>query len=282
MLKLPPDFIFSQSNLHDYLECPRRFYLRYVRRLLWPSVVQDGNFEAEAHLLMAQAFHRLAQQKATAIPAEKLESIISTQPFDLQRWWQSFINWWDAAQADELQGERYPEFVLTASLGNSRLIAKYDLLVVHPDRTVSIYDWKTVRQRPPSSALRQHVQSRLYPYLLAKSGSTLNQGQPFLPQQIQMTYWFTAEPLDPEQFTYSAEQLQADEAYLTSLTEDILGRTEEDFPLTFDENRCARCVYRTYCSRAGGETAPSAAEDESDRPPLQFPEDWEQIGEIEY
>ncbi len=48
-MALPSDFQFSQSSLQDYVDCPWRFYLRYIRQLAWPAIVAemthcDGQF----------------------------------------------------------------------------------------------------------------------------------------------------------------------------------------------------------------------------------------------
>jgi len=37
MSNLPAPFTFSQSSLQDYYDCPRRFELRYLSRLIWPA-----------------------------------------------------------------------------------------------------------------------------------------------------------------------------------------------------------------------------------------------------
>ena len=32
------DLVLSQTALQDYVECPRRFELRYLRQLNWPAL----------------------------------------------------------------------------------------------------------------------------------------------------------------------------------------------------------------------------------------------------
>ena len=39
--KLPPQFAFSQSSLQDYMDCPRRFQLRYLDRLIYPAAESE-------------------------------------------------------------------------------------------------------------------------------------------------------------------------------------------------------------------------------------------------
>ncbi len=47
-MPLPPDFHFSQSSLQDYLDCPRRFELRYLQKVKWrlPSASPSWNRNA--------------------------------------------------------------------------------------------------------------------------------------------------------------------------------------------------------------------------------------------
>ncbi|MCZ7553427.1 MAG: PD-(D/E)XK nuclease family protein [Anaerolineales bacterium] len=40
-LRLPEGFHFSQTNLQDYRECPRRFKLRYMLGLAWPAIESE-------------------------------------------------------------------------------------------------------------------------------------------------------------------------------------------------------------------------------------------------
>ncbi len=62
-----------------------------------------------------------------------------------------------------------------------------------------------------------------------------------------MSYWFANDPGAMPTLSYDAQQFQADETHLLALVDEIALRT--DFPLTPDLNRCAYCVYRSYCGR---------------------------------
>ncbi|PJF28501.1 MAG: PD-(D/E)XK nuclease family protein, partial [Phototrophicales bacterium] len=55
---LPPNFQFSQSNLQDYIDCPRRFELRHIQHLHYPSIESEPQLDREAHQRRGVAFHR--------------------------------------------------------------------------------------------------------------------------------------------------------------------------------------------------------------------------------
>ena len=73
--KIPPQFTFSQSSLQDYADCPRRFQLRYLDKLIYPAAETEPALENERHLLEGQLFHRLAQQFILGIPIDKLNPL---------------------------------------------------------------------------------------------------------------------------------------------------------------------------------------------------------------
>jgi RecB family exonuclease len=282
MPKLPSDFIFSQANLQDFLTCPRRFYLRYVRRLAWPATGGGDALQWEWRLKLAQDFHQMAYQKALGIGEEWLEPFVQRHSAELLAWWRELCQFWQAEEKGVLLGRRFGEQILTAPLGNVRLMAKFDLLVAHPDGRWSIIDWKTSTQRPTTEALRSLVQARLYPYLLVRSGAALHGGPAIEPQQVTMIYWFANDPSHPEAMPYSPAQYRADEDFLSRLTEEILARRDEDFELTPEVRNCSYCPYRTYCERSFVAVEDSDSEESAERLELSLPQEWEQIGEVEY
>jgi CRISPR/Cas system-associated exonuclease Cas4 (RecB family) len=287
-MTLPDQFQFSQASLQDYVDCPRRFQLRYVLQLAWPAQEVEPALENELHMQQGAAFHRLVHRYALGIPAEELSRTVH-EP-DLRRWWHNYLE----RGPRDLPEARYPEVVLSAPLGNCRLIARYDLVAVDAGRRAVIVDWKTSRKRTKREYLAERLQTKVYPYLLVRAGAHLNDDQPIAPEQVEMIYWFADYPEEPARFGYDTDQYEADEAYLTSIVKKIAGLGDEGFPLTAQEQRCKFCPYRSLCQRgvrAGtldealdmALDAAQVLEDEADAgDAFGIDIDFEQIAEVEY
>ena len=292
-MTLPPDFQFSQGSLQDYVDCPRRFQLRYLLRLAWPAVEAEPALENERHLQQGAAFHRLAHQHTLGIAPERLSSAATDA--DLRRWWHNYLE----HGLQGLPATRYPEVVLSAPVGGYRLVARYDLVAVDPSADPSlcsglrlrasagqravIVDWKTSRKRPRKRWLAERLQTRAYPYLLVRAGAHLNAGQPLEAEQVEMVYWFADFPDETARFAYDTARYEDDEAYLISLVGQVGNLSNEPYPLTTQERHCKYCRYRSLCQRGVRAGALDEIEDE-----LELDEgfdislDFEQIAEIEY
>ena len=265
----------SQSSLQDYVDCARRFQLRYVERLAYPAVESEPALENEQHQREGEFFHRLAQQYLVGIPREQVSKLANTP--NLQRWWENFSNAIDLLGFKNLTG-LYPEATLSAPLGNFRLLAKYDLITLHENKA-TIYDWKTYRKRPRNEWLAARMQTRVYRALLVHAGAHLNNGRPFEPEQIEMVYWFADFPNDPARFAYTSAQYKRDWDLLLKLADEI--NSASSFPLTDDATRCLYCPYRSYCERGvrAGEAGEAEAETEAEE---LFDVNFEQVGEISF
>lgn len=242
-MPLAPDFQFSQSSLQDYIDCQRRFQLRYLNRQAWPAVEVEPIFDKENFLRQGAIFHRMAQQHILGLPAERV--LQANNDPELNRWWANFID----SGLDGLPETRYPEKLLSILLGGEPLIAKYDLIAIEPGQSAIIVDWKTSRKKPPRNWLANRLQTRIYRYLMVRAGASLNDGEPLAPEQVTMVYWFTNFPDQAETFAYDGAQFAEDEAYLQDLISTIVGQDEAIFPLTADERRCRFCQYRSLCAR---------------------------------
>ncbi len=276
------NFQFSQASLSDYVDCPRRFQLRYVLEQEWPAVESEPLIERERLADLGRRFHRLVQQHIHGLPVEQLTRYASSDP-DLARWWSNYWRWeaggWrldPSASGDAsyiLPSHRRAEVTLSIPFGSHRLIAKYDLLAIGHEQAV-IVDWKTERKRPERASLLRRLQTRVYRYVLAKSDATLN------PESIVMVYWFAEYPTEPETLAYDSAQLAADDAYLHGLVAEIeqrAQRTEDIWQLTPDESKCRFCTYRSLCER--GVVAGVA---ETDEVAVELAIDLAAIDEIEY
>ena len=267
----------SQSSLQDYVDCARRFQLRYLERLTYPAVESEPALENEKHQQEGEYFHRLVQQHLIGIPAEQIAKLANT--VNLQRWWENFLN------AKDLSGFReadltglYPEATLSAPLGNYRLLAKYDLIAIGTGKA-TIYDWKTYRKRPRDEWLAARMQTRVYRALLVHAGAHLNNGKSFDPEQIEMVYWFADFPNEPARFTYTSAQYKRDWDTLVKLADEI--HSASSHPLTDDRTKCSYCSYRSYCDRGvrAGDVEQAEAETEAEE---LFNVNFEQIGEIAF
>jgi CRISPR/Cas system-associated exonuclease Cas4 (RecB family) len=243
-MPLAPDFVFSQSSLQDYVDCPRRFQLRYLLRLPWPAVEAEPFLAVERRMQQGEAFHLLVHRDLLGLERERLAP--SPDDSDLCRWWAAYL---ESAPAG-LPPERYPELSLSAELAGCRLMAKYDLLAVEPGRLV-IVDWKTNRRRPGDGDLLARLQTIVYRYLLVLAGARLN-GGPVLPEQVEMLYWFSEYPRQPARLPYSAQQYRADGAYLGHLAgqiEEAATAGDSAFPASPNGRGCLFCPYRSLCDR---------------------------------
>jgi CRISPR/Cas system-associated exonuclease Cas4 (RecB family) len=265
----------SQSSLQDYVDCAKRFQLRYVERLSYPAIESEPTLENEKHQKEGEYFHRLVQQYLVGIPAEQITKIANTP--NLQRWWENFLNSRDLSGLRNLTG-LYAEATLSAPLGNFRIVAKYDLIAIKNDK-VTIYDWKTYRKRPSNERLSARMQTRVYRALLVHAGAHLNNGTPFAPEQIEMIYWFSDFPDEPARFTYTSTQHKRDMDTLSKLADEI--QNASSYPLTDDRTKCSYCPYRSYCDRGirAGDIDDTEVEMEAEE---LFDVNFEQIGEIAF
>lgn len=274
-MTLPSDFIFTQNNLQDYADCPRRFELRHLLHLEWPAPQTEPIIEHERRMQQGEYFHRLVQQFFLDLPVEVLSS--QAMESDLAAWWDAFLS--DPFIRD-LPANRQPELTLSMPFKNWRLLCKLDLLAIHPGGRFMILDWKTSSRATPRPALAARWQTRLYPFILQHAANHFNEGQPVQADRIEMVYWFAEAPARPERFSFSAEQSSRVEELLTRTLAEIEATAPGRFMLTADERRCAYCIYRSLCER--GDQPGNLADSDADFEPPDTTAglDLDQIGEI--
>lgn len=254
-MNLPPDFVFSQSSLQALAECPQRFYLRYGRGLAWPAPAAAVD---PARAVNGARFHLAVQQYLLGVPAAAVAASLDNP--DLRRWWAVFLE----AAPTAAGGRRWAEAELRAPLGAFQVLAKYDLLLQQPEGRLTIFDWKTARQKPGRAALAGRWQTRLYPYVLARAGGAWLEDQPPHPAQIEMMYWFVEQPAAPERFQYAMDDFQRTGRELTAVLATVAALDPEQDLRTPVRERCRFCPYQTYCDRAPETPATAPEMDDTD------------------
>jgi CRISPR/Cas system-associated exonuclease Cas4 (RecB family) len=272
---LPDTFRFSQASLQDYVDCPRRFQLRYVLMQPWPDLITGDPGEFEQQKQRGAKLHHLAHQHALGIDAERLTETVHGEI--LTRWWQIFLA---HPPGDLPQAVRLPEVRVAAPLAGYRLMAKFDLLAVEPGQRLVVVDWKAVRKPPNRTVLARRMQTYVYRYLAVEASSTFNGGRRPEPEQVEMIYWFAERGGTTERFAYDAEQHAAAHDYLADLLAQIAAHSKVIWPLTTKERHCRFCTYRSLCDRV---VKPGFLDDlDDDIEPTAFELDLEQVAEVEF
>ncbi|MEO1440861.1 MAG: PD-(D/E)XK nuclease family protein [Chloroflexota bacterium] len=280
MTDLPADFQFSQTSLHDWQTCKRRFKYRYLDERAYPAPQTADQIEFEQHAQRGDTFHQLVHQHLVGIDENKLAAGITDA--QVSGWWEQYLTHGLA----NIPQPRHAEVLLTAPIGDYRLLAKYDLIAVEPGKRAVIVDWKTSEFRPSRSTLERRMQTIVYRYLLVEAGAYYNDDQPIPLEQVEMVYWFANFPTQPEVLQYSAAQYHEDKTFLTNLVRDIAA--ESTFPLLPEsdiDRVCRFCNYRSLCWEnvtAGTLADMNALETESDTEDFDVEIDLDQIAEIEF
>ncbi|MEN8173656.1 MAG: PD-(D/E)XK nuclease family protein [Chloroflexota bacterium] len=281
-MTLPSYFQFSQGSLQDYALCPRRFQLRYIEHLSWPALDAEPALENEHHLRLGEAFHLIVQQYLLGIPEEHIAKMVKTDTH-LSRWWENFIG--DKSIQKLLNNKaikQYTEIMLSVPIGQYRLAAKFDLILIEPGRRAIIFDWKTIRKQTKYAWMAKKYQTRVYPFVLSQAGAHLNKNAIISPEQIEMIYWFANFPDSPLRFSYNAEQKSKDKNKIEGLIREIQTLGVDPAPLTDNDKLCRYCVYRSLCNR-GVEAGPLHEFENADfEGNNEFEIDFEQIEEIAF
>ena len=246
---MPESLLLDQTALATFEICPRRFQLRYLERLPWPSSPLDRR-QSQA-VERGSQFHRLVERHFLGLPVQA-----AAIGDDVVRdWWTRFAH----SNPVIPNGKLWPEHRLTIPIGGNFLTGRFDLLILGEEDGrpyASLFDWKTSRPRA-AAELEPAWQTRLYLALVAESGQAFFQGgQPLTADRISLTYWYPGEPDQPRVVTYSEEKHQQNWSEIQALAAAIEAyEADEIWPLTSDYGRCRTCLYQTYCGRQEAGTA---------------------------
>lgn len=247
----------SQSALSTFERCPRRFYLRFVRRLEWPAPLTGSEQEWERSRRRGERFHLLVQQDALGLPADEIARASGDE--ELTAWWERFRRHPPPPPEGpslRVHTELELEVVLT---GGQSLVARFDRLEVSGGSggvRLDIVDWKT---GTPSS--REHLerswQTAVYRFVALEGAGSLAPG-PVAAEGVRFVYWQSALPEEPVVLHYDAGQHEQARQRIEAAAAEIeerLEKGEEGFPRTGDIGVCRYCPYRSYCDR-GREAGP--------------------------
>ena len=237
-LHTPHSSLFiTQTQINAFERCRRMYYLKYIRKLVWPVETAD-----RGHIREGDDFHLLLRQLILGFPKESL--IIPADEPDLENWLAVYCREQPLGNPEQV----YAEKEVTLSYANVLWLGKFDALAVTEDR-LTIFDWKTGAVQPDRTRYARSPQTRLYRFLARSCASRLlGAGLHAVPaENIEMVYWFPQYPEQTIRLPYSEEEYEEDMTWLGMLAREMQKTEERDYPLTEKTRRCERCEYRSYC-----------------------------------
>lgn len=237
-------FTFSSGSLQDFLDCERRFELKYLLRQEWPAPQSEPVLEVESRIRTGREFHYIIHQYLCGIPLPGLQKM-ELAP-DIHHWLERFEIFFRGFPFVELHSEYT---VVTPSQDNYYLTAVYDLIGMTDQPKLLIIDWKTSPHPPRKEMIAQTIQSILYPYLAFENRAQIFKGSKIGHGDIEMIYWNAVHPQETVSFSYSVHQHEENSEKLKRLIDTIIGKPMGTFTKTENTRKCAYCQYRSLCQR---------------------------------
>jgi len=241
-MPLDKNFVFSANNLQDYVDCPRRFELRYILDQSWPAILSQPVQELEERMARGSDFHRLARQLLEGLPEENLMEIIRS-PL-VRDWLERFSDFISPL----LKNPYSSEYASVTTLEGYRVVAVFDLITLMDDDQILIADWKTSESQPRREFYQDRIQSLLYPLVAYETAEAIfgfKDAKP--PSDFSLLYWFPAFPDKSIEFPFSTSQLHHSRNVLANLIREIAEKDLDSFSKTDDLRRCDFCQYRSLC-----------------------------------
>jgi len=192
----------SQGQLNLLATCPPQFQRIYLDRLATPASLEQLEKQS-----WGSQFHLLMQQRELGLP---INALLSEDP-QLNHSIEALLNEAPEIWRSDEQLWREAEHYRTLNFEGNILSVIYDLLIVNESK-LQIIDWKTYLEPENKKKLKSNWQTRLYPFVLAETSN-------YLPEQIEMTYWFVKLPSKPQSvtFKYTTTQHEKNKEDLSNL-----------------------------------------------------------------
>jgi RecB family exonuclease len=243
-MPLDKDFVFSANSLQDYVDCQRRFELKYILNQSWPAVLSQPVQKLEEKMAQGSDFHRLARQLLEGLPEDNLSNAVRSPV--VRDWLERFSGFVSPFRKNPY----FSEYASYTTIGGFRVVAVFDFITRLDDGKIMIADWKTTESQPRRDFYQGRIQTLLYPLVAYETAGVIFRfGEEISPSDISLLYWFPAFPEKRLEFSFSTSQLQHDRSFLSNLIKEITGKEIGGFSKTDDLRRCDYCQYRSLCER---------------------------------
>lgn len=250
-IRKQPYFYYSQNSLNTFEQCPLKFKLKYLEGIRWKNDSESDRVYYE-YLQTGVDFHLLCERYYRGIPTAIEADTEFSSEFGL--WLQ------EVKRRVPLRDNTfyYPEYEINLVKDELRLKAKYDLIIIRPDRMVEIWDWKTEEKRLDYKHVEKRLQTMVYLFVL-KEGFNRIFKKDIPAENIKMMFLQPKFKTDPIIVPYSEEK----HINCGTLLRDLVKRINK-LDVNADETQlrnwkhCKYCEFQMLCN---GEEMQDASEE---------------------
>lgn len=257
------NFFYSQHALNIFKMCPIRFKKRYIEGLYWKRAQSE-----DESIEKGKNFHILAERYFSDVPL-KMEFFEEYGELN---------EWMDALEEhipQRPQEEYYPEYQIKIDDDGMKLQAKYDLVYIDGEGTITIYDWKTQKRPINYRDIENSMQTRVYRYVMALGGDRLK-GEDVAPEDIVMKYWQPKFPSQSVELSYSRRRFEKDREFLRNLLYTIEEFDYESYDKAKSKKYCKKCEFNYFCNTDKVEYSSIFLEEDIEL------DDWDDIEDIHF
>jgi hypothetical protein len=241
---LANDFLFSANNLQDYLDCPRRFELKYILKQSWPAISSLPVQEMEYKIRIGNNFHKVIHQYLSGIPTSELEILIKDEK--VKGWFEALQKYLKPLMAHPF----FSEYSVISPINGFRFIAVFDFISFESNKKILIADWKTTARKPKNELFMQSIQSVIYPLIAYETRSRIFIGSEDLnPEDFSLKYFFPEFPDKTISLDFNKDTFTTNKTILLNLINEITNKESGAYEKTANDKRCAFCQYRSLCER---------------------------------
>ena len=228
-------FYFTQNSLKTFTECPFKFKKRYIDNIKW-----DTSVALNPQISFGLDFHKIAERYFLGIPVFP-ESFKDNE--NLYNAYNNLINRF------KLQSDiKYlPEYTIRFIDNDVRLEANIDLLIVKPDNSIEIWDFKTNANLEKGKKYLASLQTKVYLYTVAKNVEKIF-GFPRECDKIKMIYYSPETDTEIAVVNYTENMYQENNNYINNLIAKIFNYDYSKFSKEAYIKSCEFCEFNLFCS----------------------------------
>ncbi|MBV7276502.1 PD-(D/E)XK nuclease family protein [Clostridium sp. PL3] len=231
-------FYYSQNSLNTFKKCPLKFKMKYIDNISWKNDSEE-DIEYYEGIKVGLDFHLICERYFSKITIGN-----ENCNKELIGWTNSLLH---MMPIDE-ENVYLPEYEIKIVKNHMKLQAKYDLIIIKPDESIEIWDWKTENRKLLHKEMEKRFQTIVYMYVL-KEGLSIVSGRKIDTNRIKMNYWQPQYEDHIITIDYSEDKHKENEVIISETIQNI---NKYDFSKDFNKSlyikQCKFCEFNYFCN----------------------------------